>query len=61
MAKKSTNLLFNVVAALNEYADCVRKYLNTKYMIYQGKFIINDALGVISEMKPSIYIPKGYI
>ena len=59
--KKSTNLLFNVVVALNEYADCVRKYLNPKYMIYQGKFIINDVLGVISEMKPSIYIPKGYI
>ncbi len=59
--KKSTNLLFNVVVALNEYADCVRKYLNPKYMIYQGKFIINDSLGVLSEMEPSIYIPNKYI
>jgi len=49
------------VVALNEYADCVRKYLNPKYMIYNGKFIINDALGVMSEMKPSIYIPDKYI
>lgn len=59
--KRSTNFLFNVVVALNEYADCVRKYLNPKYMIYQGKFIINDSLGVLSEMEPSIYIPNKYI
>ena len=59
--KKSTNLLFNTVVALNEYADSVRKYLNHKYMIYNGKFIVNDAMGVLSEMMPSFYIPDKYI
>jgi hypothetical protein len=45
----STKLLFNVVVALNEFADSVRKLLNKKYFISQGKFIVNDSLGVLMD------------
>jgi nucleoside phosphorylase len=59
--KQCYSLLVNVVVALNQYAKMVRKYLIPEYLIYQGKFIINDAMGVTSEMIPSVYIPEEYI
>lgn len=59
--KQTTSLLFNVVLALNEYADSVRKFLNPKYLIFQGKFVVNDSMGVLSEMRPSIFTPIEYI
>lgn len=58
---KCTSLLFNLVVALNEYADTVRQTFKPNYFVYQGKFIINDSLGVMSEMKPTIYFPDKYI
>lgn len=59
--KQTTSLLFNVVVALNEYADSVRKRLNPKYLIFQGKFVVNDSMGVMNEMRPLIFIPSAYI
>jgi hypothetical protein len=58
--RKCLKLLFNVVVALNEYSDKVRKHLKPTYFMYQGKFVINDAMGVMSEMKPTIYVPTEY-
>jgi hypothetical protein len=59
--KKSTNLLFNLTIALNEYAESVRKYLKINYLIFEGKFLIIDSFGVISGGEPAIYEPKKYI
>ena len=59
--KESTFLLFNLAVALNEYADAVRKYLNPHYLVFQGKFIIEDTFGLTNEMKPVIYTPVEYI
>lgn len=59
--KTCTSLLFNLVVALNEYADAVRQHFKSNYFIYQGKFIINDSMGVMNEMSPAIYIPEKYI
>ncbi len=59
--KQCLSLLVNIVVALNEYADSVRKYLKPNYLVYQGKFIINDSMGVTSDMRSSIYIPENYI
>jgi hypothetical protein len=58
---KSTILLHNLVVALNEFADAVRKYLNPNYFFFQGKFIIVDSLGVTNDMVSSIYTPENYI
>lgn len=59
--KQSISLLFNVVVALNEYADAVRKYLKPSYLVFQGKFVVNDSMGFLSDMKPAIHMPKNYI
>lgn len=59
--QKATKLLFNVVVALNEFADSVRKDLNPHFFLSQGKFIVNDEMGVISEMKSCFYVPDKYI
>lgn len=58
---KSTKLLFNLVVALNEFAQKVRRYMNNNFFIYEGKFIVIDSLGVTSEMESSIYTPESYI
>ena len=49
--KQSRALLNNVAVALNEYADAVRKYLNPRYLIFEGKFLVGDSLGLAREMK----------
>ncbi|MFT5702336.1 MAG: hypothetical protein ACI8ZB_005253 [Desulforhopalus sp.] len=59
--RKCLSMLFNIVVALNEYADSVRRFVNPSYFIYEGKFIIDDSMGVMSEMVPAIHIPKEYI
>lgn len=46
---KCTRMLFNVVCALNEFADQVRKDINPDYFKMQGKFVVLDALGVLDE------------
>lgn len=59
--ENSTSLFFNVVVALNQFADAVRNHLNPKYFLFQGKFVVNDSIGVLSELNPAIYIPEKYI
>jgi hypothetical protein len=57
----STKLLFNVVVALNEFADSVRKHLDPSYLILRGRFVINDSLGILNEDgQPGIAKPKEY-
>ncbi|HEY9694926.1 MAG TPA: hypothetical protein V6D15_22220 [Oculatellaceae cyanobacterium] len=58
---KSTFLLGNVVVALNDFANCVRKNINPEYMILQGRFIIYDSLGILNEGIPAIHKPDKYI
>ena len=57
----STNLLSNVVVALNEYADAVRAYLINDYLIFQGKFTLYDSMGVTNELREVHYMPSDYI
>ena len=59
--KESTDLLFNLVVALNEYADSVRKFLNPKYFLFEGKFCIYDSFGVLNSLSPAMFIPDEYI
>lgn len=59
--KQVTDLLFNVVVALNAFSEAVRKHIKPNYLVYRGKFVVNDELGVLSEMKSSFYIPRNYI
>jgi len=58
--KQSRSLLSNVAAALNEYADAVRKYLNPRYLIFEGKFIVGDSLGLTREVKRTMGTPMTY-
>ena len=57
----STNLLCNVVVALNDYADAVRADLINDYLIFQGKFTLYDSMGVTNEFKEIHYMPTKYI
>lgn len=59
--KKGMNMLANVVVALNEYADAVRRHLNPDYFLLQGKFTLYDSMGVTNELRPTHYIPGTYI
>lgn len=58
--QKGTDLLANVVVALNEYADAVRKHLNPDYFFLQGKFTLYDSMGVTNELEPIHYMPQRY-
>jgi len=58
--KQSIELLFNLTVALNDYAASVRKSLNPRYFAFEGKFVVTDSLGVLSELRPAIYTPGGY-
>ena len=57
----STNLLLNVVVALNEYADAVRAHLMNDYLNFQGKFTLYDSMGVTNEFREIHYMPTDYI
>ncbi len=57
----ATNLLMNVLVALNNYADIVRQHLNPDYFFLQGTFTVFDSMGVTNEMKPIHYKPEKYI
>ena len=59
--KMSSDLLLNIIVALNKYADEVRKSINPDYFFLQGKFALYDSLGVTNEMQEIWYIPEGYI
>ena len=58
--KQVTSLFFNMVVALNEYADSVRNHLNPRYFLFEGKFAINDYSGVISDGESTTYLPSKY-
>jgi len=59
--KTSANLLVNLVVALNEFGDAVRKFLNPRYFYLQGKFTVHDSLGVTNDMRDVHYLPSSYI
>jgi hypothetical protein len=56
------NLIFNVVVALNAFADEVRKSLDPGFHILTGRFVVNDAQGVLESSKLSSceYLPTSY-
>lgn len=58
--QKCGDLLANLVFALNEYADAVRRHLNSGYFLLQGKFTIYDSLGVTNQMQEIHYLPQQY-
>jgi hypothetical protein len=58
--RNSFILLGNLVLSLNEFAECVRKFMNPEYFLYEGKFSILDSLGVTNEMKGCEYLPEQY-
>lgn len=55
-----TQLLFNIVIALNEFAEQVRTDLDQDYFRLGGKFIVLDSLGVSNDLKSVLYIPENY-
>lgn len=57
----STNLLANIVVALNEFGDVVRKQLNPHYFHLEGKFTLHDSLGITNDMRDIHYMPYQYI
>lgn len=60
--KISIQLLSNLVVALNEYAVEVRALINPSYLIYQGKFTIEDTMGMSTDgFTPTYYIPEEYV
>jgi len=59
--QRAVNLLANIVVALNEYADAVRKNLNPDYFFLQGKFTLHDSMGVTNELQEIHYMPTNYI
>ena len=58
---KCTHLLFNIVCALNEFAEQVRKEINPDYFKIQGKFVVLDAMGVLGDPFVSkTFLPEDY-
>jgi len=58
---KCTRLLFNLVCALNEFADQVRIDLNPDYFKIQGKFVVLDAMGVLEKpLVSKAFLPEDY-
>lgn len=58
-AKKSHLLLMNFTHAVNEFADCVRTYINPHFFLSKGKFTICDELGVLNELEScEIFVSK---
>lgn len=58
---QSANLLVNVVVALNEFAEAVRRHLNPRYFSLQGKFTLHDSMGVTNGMQDIHYVPSEYL
>ena len=56
----STQLLFNLAHALNEFADRVRADVKPEYMLLEGRFAIDDELGVVSDGVSTTYLPNDY-
>ena len=58
--QRHMDLLFNLVHALNLFAEEVRRCLNPRYFTYEGKFAVYDDMGVTNEGVPCMYIPDRY-
>lgn len=58
--KVTHQLLFNVVVALNQFADIVRATLNPMFLISCGKFTINDSMGVMNDLVSTQMCPSVY-
>lgn len=56
----SIRLLFNMVKALNDFCDSIRRNIKQDYFISYGKFVINDSMGVTNSLEPISYIPETY-
>ena len=59
--RKSVGYLCNVVVALNQHADSVRKHLKSNYFVTQGRFTVFDSMGVTTEMTAERYVPTEYV
>lgn len=59
--KNCSDLLLNLVHALNEFSDQVRENIDSSFFRYEGKFVILDSLGVTKELREARYLPDRYI
>jgi hypothetical protein len=53
-------LLFNLTAALNRFAEVVRRTLRPTYFLSSGKFYVVDMIGVLSHLQPKVYFVEVY-
>ncbi|MEO7100149.1 MAG: hypothetical protein ABI162_12370 [Luteolibacter sp.] len=54
-------LLYNLVKALNDFAECVRKHLRSDYFLREGKFCVYDEMGLTApDFAQTITIPPHY-
>jgi hypothetical protein len=59
--RNCTMMLFNMVRALNEFADVVRKDLRPTFFIRQGRFCVHDAMGLMSStFSETWHLPQYY-
>mgnify|MGYP001595281845 FL=1 len=58
---KCSRLLFNLVVALNEFADTVRATIDLDFCRREGKFAIQDSMGVMKPyLEGKIFMPDRY-
>lgn len=57
--RNCTMLLFNLVRALNEFAQIVRTHLRPTFFIRQGHFCVHEMSGSLAE-NLTLHIPEGY-
>ena len=58
---KTHKLLYNLVKALNDFASCVREFLDPSYFSKRGKFCVYDEMGLAGSVgETSMTIPERY-
>lgn len=59
--RNCTMLLFNLVKALNDFSDIVRKKIKPTFFIRKGKFCVHDFMGLMGgSLTETWHIPKRY-
>ncbi len=60
--EKTIKLLFNITHALNIFAEQVRENLDSEYFFDEGKFVVYDGLGFMSQvpLSPQYNLPKAF-
>jgi len=58
--RDTARLLSNLVVALNEYSEAVRRHLDPDYFFLEGKFVLFDSLGVTNSGRSIMYSPERY-